>query len=53
MYERRHQPLLPLKRYYTRLGRSFAVGLVMVLLVLAAGVAGYHFLKAFPGSTRS
>src|SRR5262249_39065751 len=48
MFERRHQPLLPVKSYYSRLAGSVALGLGMVLVVLAVGVAGYHFLEGLP-----
>jgi hypothetical protein len=48
MYERRHEPLLTRRRFLNRLAGSFAVGLAMVVVVLAIGVAGYHFLEGMP-----
>ena len=45
-FEHRHEPLLPLSRFIRRLASSFAIGLGLVAVSLAAGMLGYHRLFA-------
>lgn len=45
MFEHRRQPLLPRRVFYGRLARSIGIGLLIVLVSLAIGMAGYHFLE--------
>ncbi|MEO6002419.1 MAG: hypothetical protein ABIZ04_11780 [Opitutus sp.] len=42
MFESRHSPLLPTRRFYARLARSFAWGTALILVSLVIGMAGYH-----------
>ena len=44
MYERRHEPLLPFRRFVIRQLKHMAVALGLVAVALAIGMAGYHFL---------
>src|SRR5471032_1109930 len=43
-YERMSQPLLPRRRFLRRLAVSVAIGLGLIAISLAAGMAGYHWL---------
>ncbi len=43
MYERKHQPLASKKVYYHRIFKSLAVGILILLVCLWIGVAGYHY----------
>lgn len=45
MYERRHEPLLPRRAFYRRLGRHAAVAAATLAVALAVGMAGYHFFE--------
>jgi hypothetical protein len=45
MFEHRHQPLLPRYVFYTRFARSAALGMCIILVSLALGMVGYHFLE--------
>ena len=42
-YERLSQPLLPRRRFLRRLAASAAVGLTLIAISLALGMAGYHW----------
>ena len=44
MYERRHEPLLPFRRFVIRQLKHTAAALGLVAVSLAIGMAGYHFL---------
>jgi len=44
MFEKKHQQLLPRRKFYHRLTRSLAVGAVLVAFSLALGMAGYHWI---------
>lgn len=44
MFERKSQKLLPRRKFYHRLTRSFAAGMVLITFSLAMGMAGYHWL---------
>jgi hypothetical protein len=44
MFEHRAQPLLPRRKFYRRLARSFTVGMMLLLASLAVGMVGYHEL---------
>jgi len=48
MFEHRHQPLLPRSVFYTRLARSAALGMLVILVSLTLGMGGYHFLEHLP-----
>jgi hypothetical protein len=47
MFERRHEPLLPLRAFALRVARSFALALCIVAFALGAGVLGYHYVAGF------
>lgn len=47
MFERRHEPLLPLRAFFWRVARSLALSLAIVAFALGAGVLGYHNLAGF------
>ena len=47
MFERRHEPLLPLRAFALRVARSLALALAVVVFALGAGVLGYHYLAEF------
>src|SRR5437868_15020230 len=44
MFERRQDKLLPRRQFIRRLGRSLAVGGVLIAFSLSIGTAGYHWL---------
>jgi hypothetical protein len=48
MFERHHEPLLPLRAFYGRLVRSAAVGVGFIAFSLLIGVIGYHVLAPMP-----
>ena len=41
-FESRHQPLLPARLFYGRLGRNIMAGVVILAFFLGVGVIGYH-----------
>ncbi|OFW03264.1 MAG: hypothetical protein A3H96_19380 [Acidobacteria bacterium RIFCSPLOWO2_02_FULL_67_36] len=45
MYEPRHEPLLPRAQFFRRLGRHSLWALGVLLLSLAIGMAGFHWLS--------
>jgi hypothetical protein len=45
MFEHRKQPLLPRRHFYARLARSAAIAMLIVIISLALGMAGYHFFE--------
>jgi hypothetical protein len=47
MFERRHEPLLPLRAFFWRVARSLALSLAIVAFALGAGVLGYHYVAEF------
>ena len=47
MFERRHEPLLPLRDFVMRVGRSLLVSLCVVAFALGLGVLGYHYVAEF------
>src|SRR5437588_11858610 len=47
MFERRHEPLLPLRDFAMRVGRSVLVSLCVVAFALSLGVLGYHYVAEF------
>jgi len=47
MFERRHEPLLPLCAFVMRVARSLALALAIVAFALGMGVLGYHYLAEF------
>lgn len=46
MYEHRKQPLASRKVFAQRLALNSAIGLAMILVALAIGILGYHFLES-------
>ena len=46
--ERRHQPLLPRGQFLARLGKWAGGAVVVVVVSLAVGICGYHFLEGLP-----
>src|SRR4051794_13075436 len=47
-YERKHHPLLSRGEFAKRLARSFGIAVTLIVLSLAVGMAGYHFLEDLP-----
>ena len=47
-FERVHQPVLPRRQFLRRFGRWAAVAGAIVVLSLAVGMCGYHFLERLP-----
>jgi hypothetical protein len=45
MFEHRHEPLLPRRDYYRRLGQHALLGLGFLTVGLLVGMCGYHFLE--------
>jgi hypothetical protein len=48
MYERYHQPLLPLKAFYRRMVRSLAFSIFLLIGTVLTGSAAFHFIEKFP-----
>jgi len=46
--ERRHQPVLPRRQFILRVGRWAGTAIAVVVVSLAAGMCGYHFLEKLP-----
>ena len=44
MFEQRNQRLLPQREFIRRLGRSVALGAILIFFSLSIGVLGYHFV---------
>jgi len=44
MFEKRHQPVLPTPRFILRFVKSLGTALAIVLIALAVGIAGYHWI---------
>lgn len=44
MFEKKHQQLLPRRKFYHRLTRSLATGVVLLMFSLSLGMTGYHFI---------
>jgi TRAP-type C4-dicarboxylate transport system permease small subunit len=47
MFERRHEPLLPFRKFVLRVARSILVALCIVAFALGLGILGYHFVAGF------
>ena len=47
MFERRHEPLLPLRAFVVRVARSLALSFVILVFGLGLGVLGYHYIAEF------
>ena len=43
MYEHKKQALLPKKVYYRRLAYNFLIAILVMIISLLIGIAGYHF----------
>jgi hypothetical protein len=48
VFEAKNKPLLPRPSYYARLARSAAIGLLVIVLALGAGMFGYHHFEGMP-----
>jgi hypothetical protein len=48
MLERKHEKLLPLRRFLFRLAVFLAAAAAFILLGLLIGVAGYHWIAGLP-----
>jgi hypothetical protein len=48
MFEPRKKPLLPRPAFYARVARSLALALLIVLVSLGIGMAGYHGFEKLP-----
>lgn len=48
MYERRHQHLIPKKKFYWRLFKNFFIALCILFFSLSLGVVGYHYTEDMP-----
>ena len=48
LFEHRAQPLLPKHLYVQRVIFAFVLGLVLIIVSLAVGMAGYHWLENLP-----
>ncbi len=48
MYEKKHQPLLPIKHFFKRLFGNLLLALVFLTFSLSLGMAGYHWVSGLP-----
>lgn len=48
MFEKKHEPLLPPAAFVFRLGRSFGVTLLIVVVSLVMGSVGYRYFASLP-----
>ena len=46
MYEHRSKPLLPRRKFYTRVARNAALAMALIVVALAIGMIGYHVLES-------
>jgi hypothetical protein len=46
-FERRHDQLAPVSIYVQRIAASLAIGIGLMTLALAFGIAGYHLIAGF------
>ncbi len=47
MFERRHEPLLPLRDFLVRVARSFLFASIILAFFLGGGILGYYFVADF------
>jgi len=47
MFERRHEPLLPRREYYRRIGRHALIAAGLLAASLVVGMTGYHLFEGF------
>ena len=45
LFERKHQPLLPLRSFFTRMMGSLGLGVTLITASLFMGMAGYHVFE--------
>lgn len=45
MYEKKHEPLISLKRFIVRILISIALGFTMILIALVLGMWGYYYFE--------
>ena len=46
-FERRHEGLAPISIYLQRIAASLGLALILILICLSIGLAGYHFIAGF------
>jgi len=46
-FERRHEKLAPISIYVQRIAASVGLALVLILICLSIGIAGYHLIAGF------
>ena len=46
MFERRHTPLIPRRRFYRRVARSFGIAALLVAVSLGLGTLGYFVTES-------
>jgi hypothetical protein len=46
-FERRHDRLAPVSVFVQRVVASLLIGIVLILIALCVGIAGYHFIGGF------
>jgi hypothetical protein len=46
-FERHHEQLAPISVYLQRIVASLAIGVALIAIALAAGIAGYHYIAGF------
>ena len=44
-FESKHQPLLPRRQFFKRLGRNFVFASLLIGVSLAGGMLGYHYFE--------
>lgn len=47
-YENKHQPLAPVRVYYSRIFRNLGIACFVIVVCLLIGVLGYHYLADIP-----
>ena len=45
MYEKKHEALIPVKKFIVRILISLSLGFLMILMALLIGMWGYHFYE--------
>jgi len=48
LFENKSQPLLPRRQFYQRMAAAVGMTLVIIVVSLAFGMTGYHFLGGLP-----
>ena len=48
MFESRYEPILPARVFFHRLLKCLGLVLIIVVIALSIGIAGYHFVAGLP-----